>query len=226
MRLTTKLASAKLVVTNNCMRLPANERREAILTHAIQLFADKGFRGTTTRELAAAVGVSEPVIYQHFATKRDLYEAIIERKSQQTMDLGPWLEAETGTDPEAFLALAKLIWKWYEQDRNMNRLLLFSALEGHELSDLFFSRHVCGFLDQISGHIRKRIADGVFRPVDARTLAMSFIGMVAHDAQSVTLFHFDPQGSSSREQVLEDMVDLFLRGVSVNPDCQGKRKSS
>ena len=196
------------------MRLPANERREAILTKAIQLFADKGFRGTTTRELAAAAAVSEPVLYQHFATKRDLYEAIIERQSKQVMDLSPWPEAESGSDREALLALGKLIWRWYEQDRTLNRLLYFSALEGHELSDLFFSGHARGFLEQVSEFVRKRIAAGAFRAADADTLAMCFIGMVAHDAQSVTLFHFDPK-KSGRDEVLKEMVELFLRGVLI-----------
>jgi AcrR family transcriptional regulator len=214
---TSKLANAKLVIAN-LMRLPANERREAILTKAIQLFADKGFRGTTTRELAAAVGVSEPVIYQHFATKRDLYEAILERQSQKTNKLGVW--PEPGSDVETFLALGKLIWSWYEQDRTLSRLLFFSALEGHELSDLFFARHARGFIEQISNHIRQRIADGAFRPVDPDTLAMCFIGQVAYDAQSVTMFHFDPK-QASREQVLKDMVELFLRGVLIHPEPIG-----
>ena len=198
------------------MRLPANERREAILTNAIQLFADKGFRGTTTRELAAAVGVSEPVIYQHFATKSDLYEAILERQSLQSTSLGPWPDGGFGSDAETFLALGKLIWSWYEQDRTLSRLLFFSALEGHELSDIFFARHARGFTDQISAHIQTRIDAGVFRPVDADTVASCFIGMVAHDAESVTMFHFDPK-KTSREQRLNDMVDLFLRGVVLHP---------
>ena len=64
-------------------RLPALERRQAIIEAAAGLFAEKGFRGVTTRELAQAVGVSEPVLYQHFQTKRDIYEAIVESKSCQ-----------------------------------------------------------------------------------------------------------------------------------------------
>ena len=53
-------------------RLTSEERRASIVEAACKLFADKGFRGTTTRELAAAVGVSEPILYEHFKTTRDL----------------------------------------------------------------------------------------------------------------------------------------------------------
>ncbi|MFM9597624.1 TetR/AcrR family transcriptional regulator, partial [Streptomyces scabiei] len=63
------------------IRLSRAERRAAIIEAAIELFSEKGFRGTTTRELAQAVGVSEPVLYQHFATKKELYIAILSEKA-------------------------------------------------------------------------------------------------------------------------------------------------
>lgn len=195
------------------MRLSATERRQAIVTEAIRLFSNKGFKGTTTRELAAAVGVSEPVIYQHFATKKDLYAAIIESKSEEVRDqIGFWMEAQGGDDRVAFVALGRLIWRWYEDDRTLTRLLFFSALEGHELSDMFFTRHAAGFLEAVSNHIKTRIAAGAFRPMDPETLAWAFIGMVAHHAESVSVFRFDPK-PRPREAVLEDMVEIFLRGV-------------
>lgn len=195
------------------MRLSSTERRRAIVTEAIRLFSEKGFKGTTTRELAAAVGVSEPVIYQHFATKKDLYAAIIESKSQQVQsEMGCWDEVKSGDDRAAFLALARMIWRWYEDDRTLTRLLFFSALEGHELSDMFFTRHAAGYLEGVSNHIQTRIAAGAFRPMDAETMAWTFIGMVAHYAESVSVFRFDPK-PRPREAVLEDMVEIFLRGV-------------
>src|ERR1700685_4385654 len=65
------------------IRMKSKDRRAAIVKAAIHLFAEKGFRGATTRGLAAALGVSGPVLYQHFKTKRDLYNAIIETKAAE-----------------------------------------------------------------------------------------------------------------------------------------------
>ncbi|MDE2180434.1 MAG: helix-turn-helix transcriptional regulator, partial [candidate division NC10 bacterium] len=62
-------------------RLSAEERRQQIVDAAVDLFSRKGFRGTRTREIAEAAGISEAMIYRHFATKRELYSAIIEAKS-------------------------------------------------------------------------------------------------------------------------------------------------
>jgi len=54
-------------------RLPAAERRLELIETAIRVFSDGSYRGTTTAEIARAAGVSEPILYRHFASKRDLY---------------------------------------------------------------------------------------------------------------------------------------------------------
>ncbi|MBX7069457.1 MAG: TetR/AcrR family transcriptional regulator [Microthrixaceae bacterium] len=55
------------------MRLPAAERREQLLSVAITVFAEKGFHNTSMNDVADAAGVTKPVLYQHFASKRALY---------------------------------------------------------------------------------------------------------------------------------------------------------
>ena len=59
-------------------RLPAAERRQALVETALRVFAEGSYRGTTTAEIAREAGVSEPILYRHFASKRDLYLACIE----------------------------------------------------------------------------------------------------------------------------------------------------
>jgi AcrR family transcriptional regulator len=59
-------------------RLPAAERREALIETAIKVFSDGSYRGTTTAEIARAAGISEPILYRHFASKRDLYLAALD----------------------------------------------------------------------------------------------------------------------------------------------------
>ena len=59
-------------------RLPAAERRRALLETALDVFARAGYRGATTAEIAREAGVSEPILYRHFASKLDLYAAVID----------------------------------------------------------------------------------------------------------------------------------------------------
>jgi AcrR family transcriptional regulator len=66
-------------------RLPADKRREQLLDCAADLFAQRGYARATTAQLAKAAGVTEPIIYRHFKSKRDLYIALIERTAKHTL---------------------------------------------------------------------------------------------------------------------------------------------
>jgi AcrR family transcriptional regulator len=59
-------------------RLPAEQRKAAVLDSACGIFSSGSYRGTTTAQIARLAGVTEPVLYRHFASKRDLYLACIE----------------------------------------------------------------------------------------------------------------------------------------------------
>jgi AcrR family transcriptional regulator len=194
--------------------MTSEERRAAIVQAASSLFAEKGFRGTTTRELAAAVGVTEPVLYEHFRTKSDLYSAIIGEKAKEGIALLAALSdqyAETQDDEGFFNALGNLVIEWYTEDATFVRLLLFSSLEGHELKDLFHERsHEC--FDLIAGCIERRIQSGAMRPVNSRMAARAFFGMIAHYALTGLLFGCAPFKESPKEVVAE-MVGIFMRGI-------------
>jgi len=67
-------------------RLPASKRREQLLDCAAVLFAQNGYARATTAQLAKAAGVTEPIIYRHFDSKRDLFVALIERTGRETIE--------------------------------------------------------------------------------------------------------------------------------------------
>jgi AcrR family transcriptional regulator len=62
-------------------RLPAAERRAAIVNAALRVFGERSYGRATTAEIARAAGVTEPVLYRHFASKGDLYVACLEEMS-------------------------------------------------------------------------------------------------------------------------------------------------
>lgn len=68
-------------------RLPAPKRREQLLDCAADLFAKNGYARATTAQLAKAAGVTEPIIYRHFKSKKDLFIAVIERTSDLTLEM-------------------------------------------------------------------------------------------------------------------------------------------
>jgi AcrR family transcriptional regulator len=78
-------------------RLPAARRRRQLLDVAQEAFADRGFHGTSMDDIADAAGVTKPVLYQHFPSKRDLYLELLEDVGRQLLDAITAATAEAGT---------------------------------------------------------------------------------------------------------------------------------
>src|SRR3954447_16115077 len=193
------------------LRMKSEERRAAIVHSAIHLFAEKGFRGTTTRALAAAAGVTEPVLYQHFRARSDLYSAIIEAKAAEVSGNAVSLAklAQSGDDRAFFGALGELILRRYQEDPEITRLLFFSSLERHELAELFFERIYAGFYKLVTGYIRRRVRQGAFRRVNPEVAARGLIGMISYHGQIAMLFPGRFAVRSPR-RIADEMVAVFL----------------
>ena len=77
--------------------MSAEQRREVIAAAATGLFAERGYRGTSIDEIAARSGVTPPVVYDHFASKRDLYRHLLEAHYADLR--GIWGDRFAGTEP-------------------------------------------------------------------------------------------------------------------------------
>src|SRR5215470_1094109 len=116
-------------------RMSGSDRRNQLLDAALEVFARKGFEGTTTKEVAAAAGVTEAIIFRHFPTKQALYTAVLDYKVQSPEFQEP-LEQIKATmarneDEEVVRLIARAILQSYRKDPRYERVLLFAALEGH-----------------------------------------------------------------------------------------------
>jgi AcrR family transcriptional regulator len=154
------------------------DRRQDILKAAIELFARKGFRGTTTRDLATQADVNEAIIFRHFTNKEELYRAILEAKmsKQDQSKINEVMRLAGETDERQFLeAFGHMFLDKHEKDTTFIRLLLFSALEGHELHDMFLSS--MPERSPLAVYIQKRIDQGRFKKMDADLAARAFVGM-------------------------------------------------
>lgn len=195
--------------------MSGEQRRLLIVRTAFDLFAHNGFRGTTTRELAHAVGVSEPVLYQHFSNKKELYRAIVQLLIDEgTRRYGEKLEAVLA-EPEResfFKQLGLLILSWYMDDSRLIRLLTFSALEGHELAEIWHERVFTTFFAPVIERVGRMSEAGQLIDMEPEVLARSFIGMVGHYGMMTEVFHYGAF-ALSREEVMDRFVNVFLSGA-------------
>src|SRR6476646_1805211 len=201
--------------TNGGPRVSARDRQASLIVAAASLFAAKGFNGTTTKEIAKSAGVSEALVFKYFPTKRTLYGAILAEKVTINELLEPVEAAAKKRDDHRVFTLIASYRIRPGVDSTLLRLLLFSALEGHELSEMFFGKHHKVFYDHLAAYIRTRIADGAFRPVDPILAARAFIGMVVHHR----LLHeiFGVPMHRSHDETVATYVDLFLAGLMNSP---------
>jgi AcrR family transcriptional regulator len=82
-------------------RLPAAERREAILEAALAVFGSASYGAATTADIAAAAGISEPILYRHFESKKALYIACLEESWSRLR--AAWEEARATAEPATAL---------------------------------------------------------------------------------------------------------------------------
>ena len=96
-------------------RLPAPERRAAVLDCACRVFSKGSYHGTTTAEIARAAGVTEPILYRHFESKRDLYLACLEETWANIRAL--WDEA-VADEPDSANWVRAMARAFFESERN------------------------------------------------------------------------------------------------------------
>lgn len=201
-------------------RMAAEDRRQQILEVAMELFSQRGFRGTTTKEIALAAGVNEAIIFRHFATKSDLYAAIIDQKasSESVRTLQRVIDEamERGDDRQVFESFAFHILEFHEHDDTAMRILFYSALEGHELAEMIFTNHILKQHRRLTEYVKKRIVEGAFRQVDPIIAVRGFVGMVMNQAMTRKFFRHAGREfvNFSNRQAAEKFTDLLMASLA------------
>ena len=207
--------------------MAGEERRQQILRVAVRLFSQRGFRGTTTKEIAQGAGISEAMVFRHFATKEELYAAILDYKACAG-GLGDPCELVADAvrrkdDRAVFETLARTALQHHEQDTEFMRLLLHAALEGHQLAQMFWDTFVRRIYEFLSDYIKERQRDGAFRNIEPKVVVRALVGMIMHHSLNNNLW--DPQRrllNITDEQAARDFTGILLQGIT-NPSMHSKK---
>ena len=198
-------------------RYSSADRREQILEVATGLFAQQGYQGTTTKLIAEKSGVTEALIFRHFPGKEELYWAVIERKIDCAAPLERLLEnlEAPGDDLEVLSRVAFEVLDRRAQDQTLSRLLLFSALEKHELSERFFRNYIANYFDVLARFVRQGISAGRFRRVDPLLAARGFVGMLVYHSWIQELFGGKEVQDFDLHVVSRTLARIWLEGVQI-----------
>jgi AcrR family transcriptional regulator len=154
------------------MRLPAEQRRRQLLDIAGPVFAVRGFAATTMDEVAAAAGVTKPVLYQHFPSKRALFAELLEDMGKQLLSELATATSRVGTGRERVEVGFAAYFRFVAEHRTSFQVLFGAAI----WNDAEFSEIVARVLDDVAAVVAALI------DIDApeehrRVLAHALIGI-------------------------------------------------
>lgn len=210
------------------LRLSADKRRQAIAEAVRDVFAEKGFDGTTTRELARAAGVSEALLYKHFPSKESLYAAMLDVCAQ-----GPTfaefnrilaLQPSTST----LVVMVHFTISHYVQNRPgdphkaaMNCLLARSLLEDGEFVRLTHKKFAAAWITKFEACLKEAAKTGELRETPLRRDLR--VWFVQHIAFSLML-HLHPKipvidYKVSKDALLEQATWFALLGIGLRAEA-------
>lgn len=199
-------------------RMAADERRQQICKIAMRLFSERGFSGTTTKEIANAAGVSEATVFKHYSNKDELYTAILDNKACDHGFADPFSgiteKMKEKDDFGVFYGMALKGLEKHRSDEDFLRLMLHSALEDHQLARTFFENFITYVYDFLGDYIRQRQADGAFREIEPRVVVRAFTGMYIHHSLNNILWDKEQKLLKiSNEEAAREFTEILLRGI-------------
>ena len=209
-------------------KMSSEDRRAAIIKAVRQVFAERGFFGTTTRALAEAAGVSEALLFKHFPTKEALYTAMQlscfdqkdQEKVQRMMELDP--SASTLVLMVHFLVTRFVLHCHAPDDdqTNHHRLMLRSLAENGEFARHIIQHKTTGFIEKASQCLATAIQSGEAYEGPVRS---DLCGWFTHHLAAVTMLHLRPEVpvvdyGLSREELVGQIAWFALRGMGLKEE--------
>ena len=202
-------------------RLSQIERRTQIVDVAMRLFASKGFKGTTTRAIATAAGVSEAIIFRHFETKEDLYNAIIAHTIELRSQLWDSIDAHIQPPqdlPAVMRDYAQTFVRLNRNDPTFIRLMMYSSLEDHQFRTNFFATIRSSRQSAIRKAIENSIKRGEIRSVDASLTTRTFFHALLQYSVSAFISSSTPPPPEADQLMIDNLITIFLNGLKTTSE--------
>lgn len=205
--------------------------RQRILDEALALFSARGYDSVSVGEIAKAVGIKAPSLYNHFPSKRAIFDAIVEATAAQyeadtdkidihVQNVAQDIPAFTEITADALVEKVRQIFLYSLHDENISRFRRMMTIEqfrSPELAALYSRRYVERVLDYHAGIFRALIAAGEIQAEDPDTLAMLYVAPVL---TLIGVCDRQPERETECLARLEAHVRLFFRLVHEKPPAE------
>jgi AcrR family transcriptional regulator len=180
--------------------IPAKrDARERICDAAFKSFANFGYRGVSTRQIALEAGVNEVTLFRHYPRKRDLYLAVLESELVRLTLRGDLLtRLASARDGHSALQCAyRLIEATLGENPDLLRLLQYSTLEGSAEVDQLLRNHLHELIELIAGYLTPWIDKGELGGTDAKSLVFTLTTIILSENSFRRIFGDASRGSAA-----------------------------
>jgi AcrR family transcriptional regulator len=195
------------------------ERRQQIVQGALQAFSEKGYLGTSNKDIAQAAGInSAALIYHYFASKEALFQAVIE-ESVPPVHIGEqaaFLKTLPVRDALMTIGTAMVQAMSQPQTLTLIRLLFAEALREPEVARAIYQggpAHILAFLYDYFAHL---MATQQFKTADLGATVRAFIGPFMAFVISSKLLNFADEKTPDATVMVETAVNIFLAGMAID----------
>ena len=193
-------------------RMRATERRRQLLEVAAELFAHRGYRGTTTAELARAAEITEPILYRHFENKLDLFVTLIDEVGKEVIHA--WEEALNAAEKpgQRLRALLAANPATHERGRRIYRVIFqaMAEMEGEGSIAAALRQHITRLHRFVKNELNGLQKAGVVRRDESASALAWMLIDVAIGYGMLAPLGLPGQGSRARGTGIERMMRELL----------------
>ena len=190
---------------------PDETSRNLLLASALKLFNQKGYTGTTVREIVADAGVTKPVLYYYFGNKEGIYLELFEDPFRQFEELLKVFLSESGKASEKLETLCEGVSQLYRN--NLEKAKLLNAIyygPPQGVPYINFEAYHTKLLDTIGRLVEEGIRTGEFRELDVKDITLAIIGAF-HISMDMMLCQ--TPGITIGQDTLSLILNIIFQGI-------------
>ena len=198
-----------------------SKTKEKILKHALKLFSSKGYKATTVRDIAGAMGVKQSALYNHFKNKDEILETLIqELTSSAIVTLFDNKDAqELQQQGKALLASIATTFKligFDSKNEALLKLLMQEIYRNERIREIYNEHFYQENVKKLSGLFFSMMQDEKIKSSDPLLLANEFFAPLFFYQMQVSLLKLDKKSTSSVVSMFEKHVDFFWDNIKVS----------
>jgi len=193
-----------------------NTTKQRLLDATLKLISEKGYLGSTTREIAQEAGVTELTLFRHFGTKEKLFEALLRNHTflPRLKELLPELDGLSYGDSLRLIATRFLL--SLKERKSLVKIMYSEGTIYPEKIKKLYNKFADDLRLTLASYFRGLQKKGLLRTVSPEMAAQLFLGMLFSYFRSEEIMRAGGMKKQTREKNIKEFVDIFMFGTMKN----------